>query len=147
MNIRGRPFDSEGGGGWQIWSGQIIYFQRELGRKIDFQEYQGQHIYFHPQQNFEKFLKINNLSCSGKKINNLPFTFVEFREKFKFCKNFGLASLGTVNYKFLNIFPLALLALNSQKHCFSYRTLNTYTYNVSMYIYISLYTVHPFSNM
>ena len=31
--IRGRPFDSEGGGGggWQILSGQIIYFHHGLG--------------------------------------------------------------------------------------------------------------------
>ena len=42
-----------GGGGWQR-PGHIIYFQRELDRKIDFQEYQGQNIYFHPQQFFEK---------------------------------------------------------------------------------------------
>ena len=45
--FRGRLFDSEGGGCWQIWSGQIIYLQCELGRK-------GQNIYFLPQQNFEK---------------------------------------------------------------------------------------------
>ena len=33
-SIRGRPFDSEGRGAWQIWSGQNVYFQHELGRKI-----------------------------------------------------------------------------------------------------------------
>ena len=59
MDIRGRPFDSEGGGGGGGWQrpGHIIYFQRELDRKIDFQEYQGQNIYFHPQQFFEKAKK------------------------------------------------------------------------------------------
>ena len=45
MDIRGLPFDSEGGGGWQIWPGQIINFQRRLGRTIDIQEYKGQNIY------------------------------------------------------------------------------------------------------
>ena len=44
------------GWGWQR-PGHIIYFQRELGRKIDFQEHQGQNIYFHPQQFFEKSKK------------------------------------------------------------------------------------------
>ena len=46
-----------GGGGWQMWSGQVIYFQHELGRKLYFQVYQGQNIYFHPQQNFKKAKK------------------------------------------------------------------------------------------
>ena len=49
----GRPFDSEGGEGWKILSGQIIYFQHELDQKIYFQVYQGQTIYFYPQQKFE----------------------------------------------------------------------------------------------
>ena len=45
--IRGRPFDSEGGGGgWQILSGQIIYFHHELGRIIYFQVYQGPPKFF-----------------------------------------------------------------------------------------------------
>ena len=58
--FRGRPFDSEGGEGWQILSGQIIYFQHELDQEIDFQVYQGQTIYFNPQQNFEKKQKKKN---------------------------------------------------------------------------------------
>ena len=33
-------------GDWQIWSGQIIYFQHELGWKIYFQVYQSQNIFF-----------------------------------------------------------------------------------------------------
>ena len=45
------------GGGWHIWSGQIIYFQQDLGRKIYFQVYQGQNIHFYPQQKFEKAKK------------------------------------------------------------------------------------------
>ena len=55
--FKGRPFDSEGGEGWNILSGQIIYFQHELDQKIYFQVYQGQTIYFYPQQNFEKAKK------------------------------------------------------------------------------------------
>ena len=43
-------------------SGQIIYFQHELDHKIYFQVYQGQTIYFHPQQNFEKAKKKKNHS-------------------------------------------------------------------------------------
>ena len=40
--MRGRLFDSEkGGGAGKFWSGHNMYFQRELGWKIDFQEYQG----------------------------------------------------------------------------------------------------------
>ena len=54
--VRGRPFDPEEGA-WQIWSGQIIYFQHELGQKIYFQVNQGQKIYFQPQQIFEKAKK------------------------------------------------------------------------------------------
>ena len=34
MLIRGRQFDPEKGGGWQILSGEIIYFHHGLGRKI-----------------------------------------------------------------------------------------------------------------
>ena len=51
--LRGWPFDPEGGGGggWHFWSGQIIYFHHELGRKIYFRR---QNIYFQPQQIFEK---------------------------------------------------------------------------------------------
>ena len=56
-----------GGGGWQILSGQIIYFQHELGRKIYFQVNQGQSIYFHPQQNFEKKKKGGGESMLFKK--------------------------------------------------------------------------------
>ena len=59
--VRGRPFDSEVGA-WQIWLGQIIYFQLEHGRKIYFQVYQGQNIHFHPQQNFEKSKKKKRLN-------------------------------------------------------------------------------------
>ena len=44
--FRGRPFHSEGGEGWKILSGQIIYFQHELDQKIYFQVYQGQTIFF-----------------------------------------------------------------------------------------------------
>ena len=57
--IRGRTFDPEGGGGaWQIWSGQIIYFHHRLGRKIHFRVNRGrQNIYFQPQQFFEKAKK------------------------------------------------------------------------------------------
>ena len=55
--LRGRPFDPEGGGGWQIWSGQIIYFHHGLGQKIYFQVNRGQNIYFQPQQFFEKAKK------------------------------------------------------------------------------------------
>ena len=51
--VRGRPFDSEGGG-WHFWSGQIIYFHYVLGRKICFRVNRGQKIYFQPQQIFEK---------------------------------------------------------------------------------------------
>ena len=32
----------------------LFYFQHELSRNIYFRVYQGQNIYFHPQQNFEK---------------------------------------------------------------------------------------------
>ena len=46
--IKGRPFDSEGGGGWQILSGQTIYFHHGLGRIIYLQVYQGQTIYYAP---------------------------------------------------------------------------------------------------
>ena len=49
-----QPFDSGGGQGWKILSGQIIYFHHELDQKIYFQVYQGQTIYFYPQQKFEK---------------------------------------------------------------------------------------------
>ena len=35
-NVRGRLFDSEGGGGCQILFGQIIYFRHGLGREIYF---------------------------------------------------------------------------------------------------------------
>ena len=61
-SVRGRPFDSEwgGGGGWHFWSGQIIYFHHVLGRKIYFRVNQGQNIYFHPQQIFEKAKKKKN---------------------------------------------------------------------------------------
>ena len=54
--VRGRPFDSEGGGGrgWHFWSGQIIYFHHVRGRKIYFRVNRGQNIYFQPQQIFEK---------------------------------------------------------------------------------------------
>ena len=45
---RGRSFDPEGGGGWQIWSGQIIYFHHGLSRKIYFQVNRGRNIYFQP---------------------------------------------------------------------------------------------------
>ena len=39
-----------GGGGLQILSWQIAYFQHKLGRKIYFQVYQGHKIYFYPQK-------------------------------------------------------------------------------------------------
>ena len=55
--LRGRPFDSEGGGSWHFWSGQIIYFHHVLGRKIYFRVNRGQNIYFLPQQIFEKAKK------------------------------------------------------------------------------------------
>ena len=55
--LRGRPFDSEGGGGWHFWSGKIIYFHHVLGRKIYFRVNRGQNIYFQPQQIFEKSKK------------------------------------------------------------------------------------------
>ena len=35
-NVRGRLFDSEGGGGCQILFEQIIYFRHGLGREIHF---------------------------------------------------------------------------------------------------------------
>ena len=35
-NVRGRLFDTEGGGGCQILFGQIIYFRHGLGREIYF---------------------------------------------------------------------------------------------------------------
>ena len=51
--LRGRPFDSEGGGGgWHFCSGQIIYFHQGLGRKIYFRVNRGQNIYFQTQQTF-----------------------------------------------------------------------------------------------
>ena len=43
-----------GRGGWQIWSGQIIYFYQKLGQKIYFRVNRGQNIYFQPQHIFEK---------------------------------------------------------------------------------------------
>ena len=55
--LRGRPFDYEaggGGGGLANFVGTEYHFQYEVGRKIYFQVYQDQNIYFHPQQNFEK---------------------------------------------------------------------------------------------
>ena len=56
--LRGRPFDSEGGGGgWHFWSGQIIYFHHGFGRKIYFRVNRGQNIYFQPQQFFLKSKK------------------------------------------------------------------------------------------
>ena len=56
--LRGRPFDSEGGGGdWNFWSGKIVYFHHLLGRKIYFRVNRGQNIYFQPQQIFEKAKK------------------------------------------------------------------------------------------
>ena len=55
--LRGRPFDSEGGGGWHFWSGKIIYFHHVLGQKIYFRVNRGQNIYFQPQQIFEKAKK------------------------------------------------------------------------------------------
>ena len=36
---------------------RLFYFQHELDQKIYFQVYQGQTIYFYPQQNFEKAKK------------------------------------------------------------------------------------------
>ena len=59
--LRGRPLDSEGGGGgWYFWSGKIIYFHHVLGRKIYFRVNRGQNIYFQPQQIFEKSKKKKN---------------------------------------------------------------------------------------
>ena len=49
-SVRGRPFDSEGGG-------LIIYFHHVLGRKIYFRVNRGQNIYFQSQQIFEKAKK------------------------------------------------------------------------------------------
>ena len=46
-DIRGRPFDSEGGGAWHFLEINILTL---------------------------KMLEINNLSSSGKKINNLTLT-------------------------------------------------------------------------
>ena len=43
-----------GGGGGQIWSGQIIFFHHRLGQKIYFRVNRGQNFYFHTQQIFEK---------------------------------------------------------------------------------------------
>ena len=46
-SFRGRPFDSEGGGGaWQILSSQNIYFRGFVGQKIYFQPLKGKIIYF-----------------------------------------------------------------------------------------------------
>ena len=45
------------GGGWQIWSGQIIYFHHGLGWQIYFRVNRGQNIYFQRQQHFEKAKK------------------------------------------------------------------------------------------
>ena len=41
------------GGGAGKFCRQIIYSQLDLDRKIYFHVYQGQNIYFRPQQNFE----------------------------------------------------------------------------------------------
>ena len=49
--IGGRPFDSEGGGGWHFVEINILTL---------------------------KMLKINNLSSSVKKTNNLTLTFLQF---------------------------------------------------------------------
>ena len=58
--VKGATIWSWGGEGLQILSRQIIYFQREHGRKIYFRVYLGQNLYFHPQQNFEKAKKKKN---------------------------------------------------------------------------------------
>ena len=54
--LRGRPLIPRGGG-WNFWSGKIIYFHHLLGRKIYFRVNRGQNIYFQPQQIFEKAKK------------------------------------------------------------------------------------------
>ena len=45
FEIRGRPFDSEGGA-WQFWSNQNIYFQNAAGQKIYFLPLCSENIYF-----------------------------------------------------------------------------------------------------
>ena len=73
VQLRGRPFDSEGGGAWHFLEINILTL---------------------------KMLEINNLSSSGKKINNLTLiNLLEFRGKVQnFPKNFPLASLATVQF-------------------------------------------------
>ena len=57
LDLRGRPFDSEGGGGgWHFRSGQIIYFHHMLGWK-NFFPGKPRTEYFQPQQIFEKAKK------------------------------------------------------------------------------------------
>ena len=55
------------GGGLANFSGQMIYYQHELGRTICFKEYQGQNIYF----NRNKILKkrgggVRNVGLEGR---------------------------------------------------------------------------------
>ena len=54
FSLRGQPFDSEGGGGLHFLEINILVLKK---------------------------LKINNLSSSGRKINNLTFTFIELEKK------------------------------------------------------------------
>ena len=48
-NLKGTIILSGGGGG-QIWSGQIIYIHHGLGQKIYFRVNRGQNIYFQSQK-------------------------------------------------------------------------------------------------
>ena len=62
FSLRGQAFDSEGGGGWHFFEINILVLKK---------------------------LKINNLSSSGKKLNNLTFTFLELGKKWQFFQKYS----------------------------------------------------------
>ena len=66
-------------------------------------------------------LKINNLSSSGKKINNMTLTFLELGGKVPIFRNFSLRSQQL--YIILKLFfPLVSFELNSKTNLYSFPT-------------------------
>ena len=75
FSLRGQPFDSEGGGELALFGNKYSGLKKR---------------------------KINNLSSSGKKINNLTFTFLRIRENVTiFPKIFGSLRSHRFNFQIL----------------------------------------------